>query len=294
MNQITSLLFPTFDKIAFLLFVVATMFGTGLKLTLQEIWQPLANTRLVIFSLITNFLLVPVFVYLLLTVVSVTEPVKDGLMIMALASGPPALPKLAQIVKGNLAFATGLMMLLMLGTVFYLPITLPFFIEGVHINPWDIGKPLIFMMIIPLVIGLSIKLIKFESEDIVIKLQAITFQLSNFGLLLGLGVRLIVHFNEILLLLKTGVIFICAVFIIFSFSVGYLLGGPGVDTQRVLGVGTAQRNFAAALLIGTSNFDDPNVVSIIMVTSLLMMVSVLVLGKNLTELEPATTKELQI
>jgi BASS family bile acid:Na+ symporter len=76
--------------------------------------------------------------------------------------------------------------------------------------------------------------------------------------------------------------------------VGYLLGGPGVDTQRVLGVGTAQRNFAAALLVGTSNFDDPNVVSIIMVTSLLMMVSVLVLGKNLTELEPATTKELQI
>ncbi|MCZ2206219.1 sodium:proton symporter [Cylindrospermopsis raciborskii] len=294
MNQITSLLFPIFDKIAFLLFVVATMFGTGLKLTLQEIWQPLANTRLVIFSLITNFLLVPVFVYLLLTVISVTEPVKDGFMIMALASGPPALPKLAEIVKGNLAFATGLMMLLMLGTVFYLPITLPFFIEGVQINPWDIGKPLIFMMIIPLVIGLSIKLIKFESEDIVIKLQAITFQISNFGLLLGLGVRLIVHFDEILLLLKTGVIFICAVFIIFSFSVGYLLGGPGVDTQRVLGVGTAQRNFAAALLIGTSNFDDPNVVSIIMVTSLLMMVSVLVLGKNLTELEPATTKELQI
>jgi BASS family bile acid:Na+ symporter len=67
--------------------------------------------------------------------------------------------------------------------------------------------------------------------------------------------------------------------------VGYLLGGPGIDTQRVLGVGTAQRNFAAALLIGTSNFDDPNVTSVIMVTSLLMMVSVLILGKNLPELD---------
>jgi BASS family bile acid:Na+ symporter len=63
------------------------------------------------------------------------------------------------------------------------------------------------------------------------------------------------------------------------------LGGPGIDTQRVLGVGTAQRNFAAALLIGTSNFDDPNVISVIMVTSLLMMVSVLILGKNLPELD---------
>jgi BASS family bile acid:Na+ symporter len=81
------------------------------------------------------------------------------------------------------------------------------------------------------------------------------------------------------------VIFICAIFIIFSFTVGYLLGGPGIDTQRVLGVGTAQRNFAAALLIGTSNFDNPNVISVIMVTSLLMMVSVLILGKNLPELD---------
>ena len=278
MNEII----PILDKIAFLAFVVATMFGTGLKLTLQQIWQPLRNIRLVFLSLLTNFVLVPLFVYLLLQVIPVNEPVKDGLIIMALASGPPALPKLAQIVKGNLAFSTGLMMMLMFGTVFYMPIVLPLVLQGVEVNSWDIAKPLILMMITPLGIGL---LIKATYQDIALNLQTITFKISNFGLLLGLGVRLIVHFNEILVLLKTGVIFVCAIFIIFSFTVGYLLGGPGIDTQRVLGVGTAQRNFAAALLIGTSNFDDPNVISVIMVTSLLMMVSVLILGKNLPELD---------
>ena len=278
MNEII----PILDKIAFLAFVVATMFGTGLKLTVQQIWQPLRNIRLVVLSLLTNFVLVPLFVYLLLQVIPVNEPVKDGLIIMALASGPPALPKLAQIVKGDLAFATGLMMMLMFGTVFYMPIVLPLVLEGVEVNSWDIAKPLIVMMIIPLVIGL---LIKNKSEDIALGLQTIIFKISNFGLLLGLGVRLIVHFHEIIILLTNGVIFVCAIFIIFSFTVGYLLGGPGIDTQRVLGVGTAQRNFAAALLIGTSNFDDPNVISVIMVTSLLMMVSVLILGKNLPELD---------
>jgi BASS family bile acid:Na+ symporter len=282
MNEIISLLVPILDKIAFLAFVVATMFGTGLKLTIQQIWQPLRNIRLVFLSLLTNFVLVPLFVYLLLQVIPVNEPVKDGLIIMALASGPPALPKLAQIVKGDLAFATGLMMMLMFGTVFYMPIVLPLVLQGVEVNSWDIAKPLILMMITPLGIGL---LIKATYQDIALNLQTITFKISNFGLLLGLGVRLIVHFNEILVLLKTGVIFICAIFIIFSFTVGYLLGGPGIDTQRVLGVGTAQRNFAAALLIGTSNFDNPNVISVIMVTSLLMMVSVLILGKNLPELD---------
>jgi BASS family bile acid:Na+ symporter len=279
MNEII----PILDKIAFLAFVVATMFGTGLKLTVQQIWQPLRNIRLVVLSLFANFVLVPLFVYLLLQVIPVNESVKDGFIIMALASGPPALPKLAQIVKGDLAFSTGLMMMLMFGTVFYMPIVLPLVLQGVEVNSWDIAKPLILMMLTPLGIGLLIK--KAKSESIAVNLQTITVKISNFGLLLGLGVRLIVHCNEILVLLKTGVIFICAIFIIFSFTVGYLLGGPGIDTQRVLGVGTAQRNFAAALLIGTSNFDNPNVISVIMVTSLLMMVSVLILGKNLPELD---------
>ncbi|MBR8840742.1 MAG: sodium:proton symporter, partial [Stigonema ocellatum SAG 48.90 = DSM 106950] len=146
MNEII----PILDKIAFLSFVVATMFVTGLKLTVKQIWQPLCNIRLVISSLLANFVLVPIFVYLLLQVIPLSEPVKDGLIIMALASGPPALPKLAQIVKGNLAFSTGLMMLLMLGTIFYMPLVLPLVLEGVQVNSWDIAKPLIFMMLAPL------------------------------------------------------------------------------------------------------------------------------------------------
>ncbi|MFM6114009.1 MAG: hypothetical protein ACKPEO_07645 [Sphaerospermopsis kisseleviana] len=44
---------PILDKIAFLAFVVATMFGTGLKLTVQQIWQPLRNIRLVVLSCYT-------------------------------------------------------------------------------------------------------------------------------------------------------------------------------------------------------------------------------------------------
>lgn len=278
------------DKLALFTFIVFTMLGAGLGLTVQQIWQPLRSPRLVILSLLTNFVLVPLFIYLLVQVVPLSEPIKDGLLIMALASGPPALPKLAQIVKGNIAFSVGLMMLLMLGTIFYMPIVLPLVVQGVTINSWDIAKPLLSLMITPLVIGLLIKA-KFAAIAPII--QPIFFKLSTAGLLLGLVVRLIIHTNDIIGLIKTGAIFVCAVFIIFSFSVGYLLGGPGIDTQRVLAVGTAQRNFAAALLVGTSNFDDPNVVSIIMVTSILMMVTVLTIGPKFVEIDQATNAEIK-
>jgi len=278
MNEIL----PLIDKLSLLTFIVFTMLGAGLGLTIQQIWEPLRNPRLVILSLVTNFVLVPLFVYLLLQVVPLDEPLKDGLLIMAIASGPPALPKLAQIVKGNVAFSVGLMMLLMLGTIIYMPIALPLVIQGAQINSWDIAKPLLLLMLSPLAMGLFIKA-KFAAIAPIIK--PILFKLSNAGLLLGLVVRLIVHSNDIISLLKTGAILVCAVFIVFSFTVGYLLGGPGIDTQRVLGVGTAQRNFAAALLVGTSNFDDPSVVSIIMVTSILMMVIVLIAGPKFIEID---------
>lgn len=277
------------DKLALFTFIVFTMLGAGLSLTVKQIWQPLRSLRLVIFSLLTNFVLVPLFIYLLVQVVPLDEALKDGLLIMALASGPPALPKLAQIVKGNLAFAVGLMILLMSGTIIYLPIVLPLVVQGVQISSWDIAKPLLSMMVTPLLMGLFIKS-KFAAIAPII--QPIFFKLSSAGLLLGLVVRLIIHTNDIIGLIKTGAIFVCAVFIIFSFSVGYLLGGPGIDTQRVLGVGTAQRNFAAALLVGTSNFDDPNVVSIIMATSLLMMVAVLTLGSRFAEIDQEPNAEI--
>uniref|UniRef100_A0A8J6ZUY8 Sodium:proton symporter n=2 Tax=Desmonostoc muscorum TaxID=1179 RepID=A0A8J6ZUY8_DESMC len=264
------------------------MLGAGLGLTVQQIWEPLRDRRLVISSLLANFVLVPLFVYLLLQVVHLSEPLRDGLLIMAVASGPPALPKLAHIVKGNIAFSVGLMMLLMLGTIVYMPIVLPLVVEGVQINSWEIAKPLLLMMVTPLVIGLFIKA-KFAA--IAPTIRPILFKLSNAGLLLGLVVRLAIHTNDIISLLKTGAIFVCAVFILFSFTVGYLLGGPGIDTQRVLGVGTAQRNFAAALLVGTSNFEDPNVVSIIMVTSILMMVTVLIVGPKFIEIDQPTNAE---
>ncbi len=278
------------DKLALFTFIVCTMLGAGLGLTVQQIWKPLRSPRLVILSLLTNFVLVPVFVYLLVQVVPLKEPIRDGLLIMAVASGPPALPKLAQIVKGNIAFSVGLMMLLMLGTIFYMPMVLPLVVQGVQINSWDIAKPLLLLMVSPLVMGLFIKA-KFAAIAPII--QPILFKLSSIGLLFGLVVRLFIHTNDIISLLKTGAIFVCAIFIIFSFSVGYLLGGPDIDTQRVLGVGTAQRNFAAALLVATSNFDDPSVVSIIMVTSLLMMVIVLIAGPKFIEIDQATDAEIK-
>jgi hypothetical protein len=39
-------------------------------------------------------------------------------------------------------------------------------------------------------------------------------------------------------------------------AVGYLIGGPGTGTRKVLALGTGQRNMAAAFAVATSNFQS--------------------------------------
>lgn len=274
--------FSLINKLAFLTFIVTTMLGTGLSLTVQQILEPLRNTRLVIYSLVANFVLVPFGVYLLLQVMPLSESVKIGFTILAVAAGPPALPKLAQIVNGNIAFSTGLMMLLMCGTIIYMPIVLPLVLQNVQVSAWDIAKPLIFVMLSPLLIGL---LIFSRYEAIANTLRPIMLQTSSTTLILGLVTSLILQFNNLIYLVKSGAIIATFAFIAISFGLGYFLGGFDSDIQRVLAVGTAQRNIAAALLVSGSNFDNPTTISVIVVTSLSMVVMILLVKPKFAELK---------
>lgn len=80
--------FSVISKLAFQTFIVTTMLGAGLSLTVQQIIESLRNIRLVIFSLVANFVLVPSFVYLLLQIMPLSESIKIGFTILAVAAGP--------------------------------------------------------------------------------------------------------------------------------------------------------------------------------------------------------------
>jgi BASS family bile acid:Na+ symporter len=80
-----------------------------------------------------------------------------GLLLLGTAAGAPFLPKLAQIAKGNLAFGVGLMVLLMVVTVGYLPLVLPILLPGVSVNPAEIARSLFLLMLLPLAARLLLK-----------------------------------------------------------------------------------------------------------------------------------------
>jgi len=246
------------------------MLSMGLSLTVSQIIQPLRNTRLVIMALVANFVIVPAAAFALSRIIPLEQDVQIGLLLLGTAAGAPSLPKLAQIAKANVAFAVGLMTMLMVVTIVYLPIVLPLLLPGVEVDAGQIAVSLIVQMLVPLIVGL---LIKARYQDTAQTLQPVMAQIANISLALLLVLMLVVNFRNVVALFGTGAILATLLFIAISVVAAYFLGGPGTDNKQVLALGTGQRNLAAAFLIAAANFaDQPNVLVYLAATSLMMMV----------------------
>src|SRR5437870_11612884 len=145
------------SSVVMLAFVLCSMLAMGLNLTVGQIITPLRNVRLVTLSLLVNFVLMPLAATGLATLLRLDEPLGIGLLLLGSAAGAPFLPKLAQIARGNLAFAVGLMVLLMVVTVGFLPLVLPLLLPGVTLNPAQIARSQSLVMLLPLAVALAVK-----------------------------------------------------------------------------------------------------------------------------------------
>jgi bile acid:Na+ symporter, BASS family len=239
-------------KLALVAFVVSSMLATGAGLTVAEIVGPLRNPRLILRALLANFVLVPLAALLLARGLRIEQGLAVGLLLVGCSAGDPVLLKLAQMARGNLAFAVGLMALQLIVTIVYLPLVLPKLVPGVTVDPWKIAKPLLVMMLLPLVLGL---ILKARHGSVAGRVKSVLEVVSNVSLVLFGVLFLILNFDKLGSLFGTRGILAALLFTPLSFGIGWLLGGRAKDIARVMSVGTAWRNMSAALVVG-STLDD--------------------------------------
>lgn len=267
-------------NIAVITFVVASMLAMGLSLTVKQVIDPLRNPKLVAIALAANFILVPLLAVLIRAIIPMREGHAIGLILTATAAGAPFLPKLAQTAKGNIALSVGLMVLLMVVTVIYVPLVLPLLLPGVSVDPLDIAKSLIVLMLIPLAIGLFLRA---RYPDTAAHLQPMFSQISNTAFLVLFVTMILLNWRTILSAIGSGAILAALIFIAVSFALGYFLAGKEPDTRTVLGLGTAQRNISAALVVAGQNFTDPDVLVMVLTGALLMLVILMPLAGELSK-----------
>jgi BASS family bile acid:Na+ symporter len=265
-------------KAAVLLFVVSSMLAMGLSLTVSQVIAPLRNGRLVLLTLLANFVLLPLAALALTRLLQLEPPHGIGLLLLGIAAGAPFLPKLTEIAKGNMAFAVGMMVLLMVVTVGYLPLVLPLLLEGVSVDPAKIARSLILIMLFPLATGFVVKA---RYERTAARVQPVFNQISSVSFILLAVLLLVANIGNVMEVFGTGGILAGAILIATGFGIGWLLGGPSNDTKRVMALGTAQRNVSAAILVSNQNFDDPKVAVMVIVTAMVGLLMLIPLSRVL-------------
>jgi ACR3 family arsenite transporter len=261
-------------------FVVTSIAAMGLNLTVKEILAPWKKKWLLSISLVANFVVVPLFALLILSVIPLDIDLATGLVIVAAAAGAPSLPKAMKIIGGNVAYAVGLTMVLILITIFAMPLMLPYLIEGVSVDQSSTALYLVIFMLIPLIITMALRA---WIPSVAEKLYPVINRVSDISIVVVLLIYTIGLFTSDFsvragTLLGLEGTLVAILFILGSFGIGYVLGGPELRNREVLAFGTGFRNVSAALVVVSANFEDPQILFMVLVIAAFGIIFMMILG----------------
>jgi bile acid:Na+ symporter, BASS family len=262
-------------KIFALVMIVTTMFSAGLQVNLQEVGTILRRYGILLKALLANFVLVPLFAWLLLRAFHVQEDVSIGILLMAMSPGVPFLVNSAGRKQGgSLSFVLVIAFLFSALSVVTIPIT------AALLFPHDITVPavkflttLVGFQLVPLVVGAVIgPRLSEKVADATIRILHLVFLAATLALVVVLGPKLV---SSVTSVYGFGQLAIIAAIGLFALAAGWLLGGPDRAYRRTLSIGTLMRNIGLCALIGTSDFADtlvvPAVISYFAITFVLSL-----------------------
>ena len=141
-------------KISLVIFMAGNLLDMGLRLKLGTALVGLRNMRFVSFSLLWCFVLGPAVAWGITQVIPLEPPYAMGLILIGLAPCAPFLPAMVDRARGDLGYTASFMLLASVGMVACMPLAVPLLVQGLSVSAWVVAKPLLAVVLVPLVIGM--------------------------------------------------------------------------------------------------------------------------------------------
>ena len=138
-------------------FTVSNLAAMGLELNLRDTLRTLRSARAIGLILLWGWVVGPALAWLITRLLPLMEAHANGLLLISLAPTAPFFPLMVRRARGDMSFAGALMMLTTLGTVLFLPLLAPLLIKDLRVDTWSLAKPLIAMVLLPLLIGGAVR-----------------------------------------------------------------------------------------------------------------------------------------
>lgn len=250
-------------------FAIASMLSMGLRTPLRSFGAQLRDRRTVLAVLGANFVVVPAVGTLVLWLLSGILPGQtgEGFVIALCAAGAPFVLQLGAMARIPYGETAGPMTVLLLGSIVFMPIVVPFLLQDVEVDGWAVARLLLGTMLSPMIAGIVLAAVFPRRADRMARVagaaaavSAVLMFLSGFGANSGVVIELML----------SPALLVAAGLVAMAFVAGRAAGdlaGPTLTVPDGPAILSSQRNIAAALLVARGDGIDPSVVVAILVLS---------------------------
>ena len=249
-------------KISLVIFMAGNLLDMGLRLKLGTALVGLRNMRFVSLSLLWCFVLGPAVAWGITQVIPLEPPYAMGLILIGLAPCAPFLPAMVDRARGDLGYTASFMLLASVGMVAYMPLAVPLLVQGLSVSAWVVAKPLLAVVLVPLVIGMVTLR---RAPGFAARAQPVVKKITGLVTIIMLVLCLVVYGEAFIgsagsYATLAQVIFYCAVT-----AGSYMLAfGLPQNRRSVLALGVCTRNLGAAFapLFAVAGIDERAIVMV--------------------------------
>ena len=247
----------------------------GLWLNPADAIRGIRNIPFAANTLLWGFIIGPAVAYAITLVIPLKPPYAIGLILLGMTPCAPFVPVFVNKANGDLGYTAAFKLLVAIATIVFMPFAVPFMVEGLSVSAWTIAKPLIIMILIPLIIGMII--LKY-SAAIAAKIQPYVKKIT--------GVFTIFTFVFIIIVYGKGIISVAGelavasqlVFFLIMTVLPYWFGfGLKHEQKIILSVGMSTRNLGAAIapLFSVAAIDQRAMVMVVLGLPIMVLFAML-------------------
>ena len=237
--------------------ILLTVFSLGLKTTMSDLTSLLHRRGLLYRSLFAVFIVMPIVAVLLAQLFEFRRVVEVALVALAISPMPPVLPRKEIKAGGATSYALGLMTVLAVLAVVFVPLALlllqAIFGGELSMPPGSVARVVLISTLVPLAAGVAVRA---ALPQVVRAIEKPVAMVATVLLALGAVVLLIATARAQWALVGNGTLLAMITFVAIGLAVGHVLGGPDPDHSVVLALSTACRHPGIGLSIAARNFPD--------------------------------------
>ncbi|MGB5202547.1 bile acid:sodium symporter family protein [Eudoraea sp.] len=262
-------------KIVVMIFTVSNLAAMGLEINKDEAIVTLKNPRFIMLILVWGWIVGPALAWGITQIIPLSAPHAAGLLLISLAPTAPFFPLMVTKARGDMSAAGAFILVATIGTVIFLPLLVPFLIKGLTVSIWGLAKPLLIMVLLPLIVGFIIKV---KKEAFANKIGPIVKKIGTLFLLITAVMTFWLYWEEMLSAIGSYAVGAQVLFLGILTFLAYKIPFGLKKTQRSgMALGMCTRNIAAVFVAYFSIVNpDPGVfVMIVLVVPIALVVALI-------------------